>query len=292
MKLGPVRARWLSSIAFVCLAGVVACSSPGPLSEPEAGHPSAGGDDIPGDALPSDVTFDYQLGGAYPPPRGADVVVRDRTEEPLRTGYSICYVNAFQTQPGDAETPDQKLWEADLLLTKGGEPVADPEWPDEFLLDTSTERQRERIAEIVSGWIHGCSADGFQAVEFDNLDSYTRSGGALTLEDNTALASILTEVAHRDGLAVAQKNLAEHASTLKDAAGFDLAVAEECGANEECGEYTAAYGDQVLDIEYTDNLPSAFEDLCGQEGAPKSMILRDRDLVTPEDDGYVYRTCP
>jgi hypothetical protein len=32
---------------------------------------------------PANGAFDYQLGGAYPPPPGTQIVTRDRTESPL-----------------------------------------------------------------------------------------------------------------------------------------------------------------------------------------------------------------
>ena len=53
--------------------------------------------------------------------------------------------------------------------------------------------------------------------------------------------------AHRAGLSVGQKNLAGLDGTR---IGFDFAVAEECGRYRECRRYLAAYGDQVLAIEY------------------------------------------
>jgi hypothetical protein len=236
--------------------------------------------------LPSDTGFDYQLGGAYTPPDGVGVVVRDRSERPMEHGYSICYVNAFQTQPDD-----EADWDEDLLLHVDGAPVTDPDWPDETLLDTSTDPKRQRIVDVVRPWIRDCAERGYQAVEFDNLDSYTRSESALDLDDNTALASSLVALAHRDGLDAAQKNLAEHALTLKDSAGFDLAIAEECAANGECGDYTRAYGEAMVDIEYTDHLSHSFDQMCGQADRPRVMILRDRDLVTPKSKGYVYRAC-
>ena len=39
------------------------------------------------------------------------MVVRDRDDEPVDGRYSICYVNAFQTQPGESDA-----WPAELLL--------------------------------------------------------------------------------------------------------------------------------------------------------------------------------
>ncbi|MCM3779749.1 endo alpha-1,4 polygalactosaminidase [Microbacterium hydrocarbonoxydans] len=236
--------------------------------------------------LPVGAVPDYQLGGAYDPADDVGIVGRDRTAEPADGVYSICYVNGFQTQPGElADWPD------DLLLQRDGEPVFDPDWPDEALLDTSTAERRDRIADVVGSWIDSCAQSSFEAVEFDNLDSYTRSDDALSLGDNLALATLLVERAHEAGLAAGQKNAAEDAEALHDRAGFDFAVVEECAAYEECGAYTAIYGDQVIDIEYTDQLPRAFAEMCGDPESPGSMVLRDRDLLPAGVDGHVFETC-
>lgn len=242
---------------------------------------------MPGVALPpAGATPDYQLGGAYEPADGVGIVGRDRSDPPADGMYSICYVNGFQTQPGELED-----WDAELLLQRDGAPVFDPDWPDEALLDTSSADRRDRIAARVGAWIEGCADAGFDAVEFDNLDSYTRSDAALTLEDNLALASALVDSAHDAGLAAGQKNAAEDAPALRDRAGFDFAVVEECGAYEECGSFTEVYGDAVIDIEYTDELPRTFAEMCADEASPASMVLRDRDLLTPDDSRHVFETC-
>lgn len=236
---------------------------------------------------PAGAAFDYQLGGAYPPPPGVEVVARDRTAAAADGLYSICYVNGFQTQPGERDQ-----WPEELLLHAGdGDPVIDPDWPDEVLLDTSTAAHRAAIVEIVEPWIQGCAADGFDAVEFDNLDTFTRSGGALTLDGNASLAADLVRVAHEAGLAAGQKNAAEHAAALREAAAFDFAVAEECAAFDECGSYRDVYGAHVLDIEYTDALPRSFPEMCADPDVPGSVVLRDRPLSTPDDPQYVYERC-
>lgn len=235
---------------------------------------------------PAGATPDYQLGGAYQPADGVGIVGRDRSDDPAEGLYSICYVNGFQTQPGELDT-----WPDDLLLQRDGAPVFDPDWPDEALLDTSSDDRRSRIADIVGPWIEGCADAGFDAVEFDNLDSYTRSDGALALDDNLALATLLVDVAHEAGLAAGQKNAAEDAAALHQRAGFDFAVVEECGAYEECPAFTDVYGDAVVDIEYSDELPRAFAEMCADDESPASMVLRDRDLLTPDSDGYVFETC-
>lgn len=276
----PSRALAAAAACLLVLLGA-GCGTDGDAVPPAEAASSAGHAQFP--AAPA---FDYQLGGAYTPPAAVQVVVRDRTEAPAEGLFSVCYVNAFQTQPGE-----QEAWPEGALLTVDGEHVADPDWPDELLLDTSTSATRDAIVEVVTPWVQGCADDGFDAVEFDNLDSFTRSHGALALEDNLALAASLAEVAHGAGLAVGQKNSAEHTRRLKDEAGFDVAVAEECAAHDECAEYTDVYGEAVIDIEYRDNLPRSFREMCEDPATPRSTILRDRDLLTPGDEGYVFESC-
>lgn len=270
----------LAASVAVGLFALAACTAP-PAPPAEGTGSSADVALPPTGALP-----DYQLGGAYDPPEGVGIVGRDRSAEPAAGLYSVCYVNGFQTQPGELDA-----WPDDLLLRDGDEVVFDPDWPDEALLDTGSAAQRSRIAEIVIPWIEGCADSGFQAVEFDNLDSFSRSGGALSLDDNLALAELLVDAAHGVGLAAGQKNAAEYADALKERAGFDFAVTEECAAYAECGAYTAVYGPHVIDIEYTDQLPRPFAELCADPDTPASTVLRDRDLVTPDDEGYVFAGC-
>lgn len=244
------------------------------------------------DGLPEEGGFDYQLGGAYPPPPGVDIVVRDSSAEPEPDLYSVCYVNGFQTQPGDLdawrEVPDL------LLRGEDGEPVADPGWPDEFLLDTSTSDRRERIAEALTDTIDRCAEAGFDAVEFDNLDSYLRSDEALTSDDNLALATDLVALTHERGMGAAQKNTVEEADRGKEEVGFDFAITESCGAWSECDGYTRVYGEEnVLAIEYPQDLEEAgisFPEVCDSD-PPSRTILRDLDLVSQTEPGHVFETC-
>ena len=239
--------------------------------------------------LPPNGVFDYQLGGAYPPPPGTQIVTRDRTESPLRGVYSICYVNAFQTQPSEL-----RWWRAhhrSLLLRRHGREVQDPGWPGEVLLDTSSARRRAGILKVVGRWIDGCARKGFQAVEPDNLDTWTRSKGRLTSSDNFVLARRLIARAHKAGLAIGQKNAAEKAQSGRRL-GFDFAVAESCQVYDECNAYTDAYGAEVLEVEYADEGgESNFAAACQARGASISINYRDHDLLTAVDPGYVDRAC-
>lgn len=125
--------------------------------------------------------------------------------------YSSCYVNGFQTQPGEL-----KRWPKSLLLRRGGKRPFDRGWPDEVVLNTSTALKRKRIARIMTPWTGACAAKGFNAIEFDNLDSFTRSRGLLNFRNNLLLARDLVSISHRAGLAVGQKNTVERSQKLRD----------------------------------------------------------------------------
>ncbi|THG32965.1 endo alpha-1,4 polygalactosaminidase [Naasia lichenicola] len=238
---------------------------------------------------PSGGIADYQLGGAYPPADAVTIVERDSTDAPEPGLYSICYLNGFQSQPG--ETAEWIADRSDLVLTSDGAPIIDENWPDEVIFDTSTAEKRESILAVIGPLIDGCRSSGFDAVEFDNLDSFSRSAGRMTAEDNFALAAAYVQRAHASGLAAAQKNSVEHSRQLHDEVGFDFAVTEECWRFDECDGYIDVYGDRVLDIEYSDDLREEFASSCASADRPATMILRDRDLVTPDDPAYVFEHC-
>ena len=238
---------------------------------------------------PVDAPTDYQLGGSYRLPVGVRVVSRDRTDRPAPTAYNICYVNAYQTQPGDLRW--WKRHHPRLLLRDDGRLVSDPGWPDEVLLDIATGSKRRELAAVVGRWIRGCARDGFDAVEPDNLDSFTRSHRLLDRKDALAFATLLARRSHASGLAIAQKNLAELSRKARRDVGFDFAVAEECQVWRECDRYRRAYGRHVIEIEYTDNGRRAFRQACRHHGDTWSILLRDRLLHRPRHPGYVYRAC-
>jgi hypothetical protein len=275
-------------------AGASSTAGAGASSTAGAGASSTGGASVVGSGEagaaptvmlpPPNAQFDYQLGGAYEPPEGVEVVSRDRND-PLAPGlYNICYVNGFQTQPDEedwfiAEHPDL------LLRDDAGDPVVDEDW-GEVLLDVSTPEKRAALVAIVGEWIAQCAADGFDAVEVDNLDSYSRSDDRLEASQAVLYMGALSAVAHEHGLAAAQKNSTE---LLGDAVamGTDFAVAEECNRWDECAEYQEVYGNRVFVIEYRDQ-----DFAAGCADFPElSIVRRDRDVSTPASSEYVYDAC-
>lgn len=237
-----------------------------------------------------DAKADYQLGGGYRLPAGVSVVSRDRTDRPARGAYNICYVNAYQTQPDEL-----RWWRHHhgglLLRDRAGRLVHDEGWPGEVLLDTSTPAKRHGIARVMGRWIKRCATDGFDAIEPDNLDSFSRSRHLLERRHALALATLLARSAHRHDLAIAQKNLANVTRAERLQIGFDFAVAEECQVWHECGSYRRAYGRHIIEIEYTDNGRAAFRQACRTHGDVWSVLLRDRMLRRPGHPAYAYRAC-
>jgi Glycoside-hydrolase family GH114 len=246
---------------------------------------------------PVNAEFDYQIGGDYPLPRGVSVVSRDWFSGSTDArAYSICYVNAFQTQSDEdgVDRPDEKSnWPRDLVLEELGD---DPNWGGEYLIDLSRADKRARAAEWVQPMIQTCAAKGFKAVEYDNLDSWRRFDRT-PVEDRVpfgkrqaiAYAELLTDRAHALGLAVAQKNtLGLNRRPARMRIGFDFAIAESCGRYSECQDYRALYGNRVIAIEYRRR---DFRRACEAVGKNVSVVLRDRDVTTPQAPTYRYAAC-
>ena len=210
-------------------------------------------------AVPTGTDVDYQLGGAVEPPANVGIVVRDRTDPPVAGRFNVCYVNGFQTQPNE-----KRFWAkhpALVLRDTDGRPVVDEAW-GEFLLDVRTAAKRKALARIVGRWVRGCAHDGYAAVEYDNLDSFTRSDGLLTEAAGDPVRQAARRPGTPHGLAAGQKNLAGFDGTT---IGYDFAVSEECGRYDECQRYVDDFGDQVLMIEYR---AEDFAETCRRTAPP------------------------
>jgi hypothetical protein len=219
---------------------------------------------------PTGTDWDYQLGGPRPVPAHVGIVERDRHAAPLSGKYDVCYVNGFQTQVEEKRFWRRHHWR--LVLKDAGGPVVDSVW-GEWLLDTRTAAKRKALARIVGRWTDRCAQDGFAGVEYDNLDSFSRSHHLLTRADNRKYAALLVERAHTAGLAAAQKNWAEWDGTVVH---YDFAIAEQCAQYDECRSYVNHYGADVFDVEYR---AEAFRRACAQWGEVIPVVRRDVDLT-------------
>lgn len=119
------------------------------------------------------------------------------------------------------------------------------------------------IAAGLAKRFHWCKLEGQDAVEADDIDGYTNRGATgirgggwhLTKADAAGFERWIAWRAHRDGLAVLQKNDAVHARV--DAKLFDGALSEECNYyHDPCagrgGDWNAYLrrGKPVIDAEY------------------------------------------
>jgi len=227
--------------------------------------------------------FDYQIGGARTPASNVGIVSRDYTDNPAAGVYNICYVNAFQSQPGE-----ESSWPAGSVT-----PLLDENW-NEYLIDIRTASARQRAAAYVYKMIDHCANSGFDAVEFDNLDSYSRLGDSVDsakkytdywfdMSDAVAYARLLSNYTHSVGLASAQKNTAElFPSGAHRQIGFDFAIVESClGAQwDECETFANHYSDQILAIQY-----ERFNTVCSTYGNRFPLVREDRDVVAKNPPG-------
>lgn len=237
---------------------------------------------------PTLAQWDYQLGGSYPPPAGTRVLIRDRSDAPDRSvDYNACYINGFQTQPDE-----RSFWEdgsrQDLLLRDAsGNPVGDPQWQGEYILDIRTAAKRRRLAAIVGQWIDGCAAKGFDAVDIDNLDTYARFPAYINQSAAKSYMTLLAAIAHARGLAISHKNAPALLAGLLKAGITDFVVNESCNEFDEC-QLFLKYGKPVLNVEYKEG---SFSTGCAKYKTRMAIVRRDQNLQPVGSSGYVYKTC-
>ena len=174
------------------------------------------------------------------------IVARDSSEQPAPGRYSICYVNGFQTQPGD-QWPDTLV-----LHDASGSDVADRGWPDERILDISTPAKRAAIVEALAPTVHRCAVRGVPGGRVRQSRLVYGSNGAFDLA-----AAGPRDTAGRTGTgrnSLRDRRTPELGRRGPADIGFDFAVAEECRRFDECTAYTDVYGDYVIDIRYIDDL--------------------------------------
>lgn len=157
-------------------------------------------------------------------------------------------------------------------------------WPGERWLDIS---DLGALAGPMRARLDLCKAKGFDGVDPDNIDAYqARSGFDITRADAVRYLRFLAAEAHKRGLAIGLKNVAE----LSDAVlpRFQFAVTEDCFDQGFCGESRnfIEAGKPVFAIEYTDN-DIDFRAFCRRAGdLGLSPILKRRNL------GVWERRCP
>lgn len=147
------------------------------------------------------------------------------------------------------------------------------EW-DERWLDV---REIELLKPIMTARLKLAKEKGCDAVEPDNMDSYTNASevkpvGAYTAAHQLAYNKAIAAWAHEQGLSVALKNDVDQLDEL--AAHFDFAVNEQCWQYNECAGYKAFtdLDKAVFGVEYTGDTAS----FCPKARTAKLSWLKKR----------------
>jgi hypothetical protein len=161
---------------------------------------------------------------------------------------AVCYVSGGTWEDW---RPDAAAFPASV---KGngvaGGPNGQP-WPGENWLDV---RNLSQLLPLMDARVAKCQAAGFDAMEFDNVDSFDNDPGfPVTAADQLAYNKALADLAHNRGMSVALKNDLSQVSGL--VGSFDFAINEECQQYNECATLKPFLDAQkaVFQIEYSDN---------------------------------------
>jgi hypothetical protein len=160
---------------------------------------------------------------------------------------AICYMNAGSYQGGQ---PDDSAFAAvpSLLGAKM------QGWPEYWLDVRPGGPNYAALQAIMRNRAQTCKSHGFDAIEWDNVDSYQNSPGfPTTAADQRAYNSFLADATHAIGLAAALKNDTDQVAALEPK--FDFAIDEECFKYSECSVETPFINDSkaVFEAEYSED---------------------------------------
>ena len=106
------------------------------------------------------------------------------------------------------------------------------------------------------------------------------------------MARMISDRAHRTGLAAAQKNAGELGDLGRLLGGLDFAVVELCRQFDECDGYMAVYGDRVFAIEYpAADARSLRRGLRGARRPHRRSCCATATSTMPGDPAYRFDSC-
>ena len=197
-----------------------------------------------------------------------------------------------RTRPGSTAPTSATTGRRSLVLSELGD---DPHWGGEYLVDIRNARKRGRAADWVDQMIEGCASKGFEAVEYDNLDSWTRFDGTPLADDvpfgkpeALAYARLLTERAHAPRPRGRPEEHRRHHPRavrprrvrLRDRRGV-LSLRRV----QPLPQRLRQPGDR-------DRVPArGLRKACRTVGDKISVVLRDRLVTKPGSPRYVYDAC-
>jgi len=189
--------------------------------------------------------------------------------------HTICYVDAGTDE---SFRPDHQAYVnfdaacGGCLLGKPLSGFRNERWVN---IDNN-QGQRTFLLATIGARVDRCRADGFDAVEFDNVDAYTNDTGLPFSESAQLLFdTALANLAHGKGLRVGLKNdLAQIGELLPY---FDFAINEQCQQFNECATLDpfVSAGKPVFQVEYQVGAGT----VCpAANAANRNAILKSVDL--------------
>jgi endo-alpha-1,4-polygalactosaminidase (GH114 family) len=153
-----------------------------------------------------------------------------------RGGHAVCYLSA-----GTAENfrPDYGKY-VQFDRTHGHSLIGKPfsgRFPNEYWLNLNNNRgQRDFILRQLAARTRKCANAGFDAVEFDNVETYAQptrvTGWHVSAHTQLIFNTALAKMAHSNGLSVGLKNDLGQVPRLEPK--FDFAINEQCFQYHEC----------------------------------------------------------
>jgi hypothetical protein len=271
----PVQSRWQYQLeGAVTAAGDCAFPATGGIDTTIAAVPFTGGGTVGPAVFDVDFLVDPVCASG-----GSDDVDNAAAVAAIHAagGRAICYLDAGTDEPF---RPDHQAY-LDFDAACGGcllgKPVAG--FAEERWLDVDDQQgQRTFVLARVATRLERCKADGFDAVEFDNVEAYAnRTGLPLSQSAQLLFDTALANLAHAHGLTAALKNDLEQIPALLSY--FDMAINEQCQEFEECDALApfVAAGKAVFQVEYrtspADACPPA--NAAGRNAVVKTVDLLD-----------------
>ncbi|KAM0755240.1 hypothetical protein T439DRAFT_131866 [Meredithblackwellia eburnea MCA 4105] len=163
----------------------------------------------------------------------------------------VCY---FSAGSYEKNRPDSSSFNSSCYCDAGSSCKMDG-W-DEWWLDIHSSDCQANLKQVMGARIALAKSKGCDAVDPDNVDSYTNSNGHGNTEaDQLAYNLWLASTAHDAGLGVGLKNSGDllTAHTDQVVGAFDFVVVEQCDQYNECATFSPFLNASkpAFDIEYT-----------------------------------------
>ncbi|SDL96765.1 endo alpha-1,4 polygalactosaminidase [Pedobacter antarcticus] len=177
------------------------------------------------------------------------------------------------------DRPDVNLLPADVI----GKVY--PEWPNERWLNI---KKLDKLKPWLNSRINMILKKGFDAIEPDDLDSYSNETGfKITLNDTKLYCDYLIKLAHENGLGIGQKNVQE--LSVEYSTKFDWVLTEDAfdqGWLKDVKSYIDL-NKPVFVVEYTDKIS---EKTFADEVCPASQILKYTAVLKHRNlDKWVFK---